>query len=182
MRVIVIAIIFLCSCSSKKEHLGLVTGDLTFFERYAPECERFMELGKKCKGVRCFNAAALEIVGVDTAVADTHSVYAWCWMQQFKMVGNVPSGTKGAFTPVQFKVHVSGRSYSVAEVYLPDAEAPLKEQLTEREFPKVLVKKYFTNQGKDVEMERVKVLSEKAKDKYRMFLEKAYVPKVDKVK
>jgi hypothetical protein len=178
MRCIIIAIFLISSCTSKKEHLTLVTGNLTFFERYAPECERFIESQKKCEGEGCFNSAALEIVGVDTAIADTHAVYAWCWMQQFKKVEKLPSGSKGVFTPVLFKVLVSGRSYSVVDVFLPDPEAPLKEQLTEREFPDVLIKSYFVNQRNDVEKERVRVLAEKARDKYKMYLEKAYVPEV----
>lgn len=156
-----------------------MTGNLTFFERYAPECEQFLESQKKCEGEDCFNAAALEIVGVDTAIVDTHSVYAWCWLQQFKSVGKIPSGSKGDFSPVRFKVLVSGRSFTITDVYLPNPDAPLKEQLLEQGFPEVLIKGYFVNQRNDVEMERVRVLANKAKDKYRMYLEKAYVPEVD---
>jgi hypothetical protein len=173
---------FLClllACKGDSEESQIVTSNISLFEKYSPVCERWLEQNMACKKPSCFTAASVEIVGIDTSIADTQSVYAWCWVQDFKIIDQKPLQNKGDFLLARFKVLPTGRGYVVKNIFIPDPDKPLDDQLEENAFPERLMKDYFLNQKKNIELDRIRILSEKARDKYQMYLDKAYIPDAD---
>lgn len=164
----------LIACSKKEEHNTLVTKDLNYFSLYSPTCEKWMEQTYPCKDSLCFTAVALEITGVDTAKMDSVLIYAWAWHQYFKPIEGKVHASQGDLWVVKLIAQGGGRAVKILDAYLPDEEEPLKPQLEAAAFPEDLLDEYFLNQKQEVEVKRIKALSEKAKKKFEMYKDKAY--------
>lgn len=169
----------LMACKGDTEEAQIVTSNISLFEKYSPVCERWLEQKYVCREQDCFTAASVEIVGIDTSVADTQAIYAWCWVQNFKIIDQKPVQNKGDFLLARFEVLPTGRGFLVERAFIPDPDKPLDDQLEESEFPESLVKEYFLNQKNNIELDRIRILSEKAREKYRMYLDNAYIPDTD---
>lgn len=118
----------------------------------------------------------MEIVGIDTANMDSVKIYAWTWLQQFKTTkDSIPYASLGKITASEFVVLGGGRDYKVIAAFVADENSPLREQLEQRQFPEDLIKKYFIKQAESVEVERIKALSQKAEEKYKMYRENSYL-------
>jgi hypothetical protein len=174
--IVICSILFAFSCSTEDPSTALVTGDLRFFELYAPTCERWLEKEFPCAKRDCFTAAAVEISGVDTSSLDSVKVYAWGWVQHFQEIEAQPHGSLGKLLALKFTVKTSGRDKKILKVMVPDEEISLKDQLEAATFPEVLLDEYFLDQNQEVEIKRIRALSDKAKAKYLMYVEKAYLP------
>jgi hypothetical protein len=173
---IFLTIIFLSACGTEAPSNSLVTKDVRYFDLYAPACERWLEKKFACTDKDCFTAAAVEITGIDTAHLDSIKVFAWAWSQHYQDIEGKPHGSLGQLLAVQFLVKSSGRNFEVLDVFIPDQELSLKKQLEEMAFPDVLLDEYFLDQKQEVEIKRIRALSDKAKAKYLMFKEQAYMP------
>jgi len=173
---IFLTIIFLSACGPEAPSDSLVTKDVRFFDLYAPACERWLEKKFACVDTDCFTSAAVEITGIDTANLDSVMVFAWAWSQHYQELDGKPYGSLGQLLAVRFLIKSSGRNYEVMDVFLPDEELSLKKQLEGVAFPEILLDEYFLDQKQDVEIKRIKALSDKAKAKYLMYKEQAYVP------
>lgn len=171
-----LTIIFFSACAPEAPTDTLVTKDVRYFDLYAPTCERWLEKRFACTEKDCFAAAAVEITGIDTANLDSIKVFAWAWSQHYQELDGKPYGSLGQLLAVRFLVKSSGRQFEILDVFIPNEELSLNKQLEEMEFPEILLEEYFLDQKQEVEIKRIKALSDKAKAKYLMFKEQAYVP------
>jgi hypothetical protein len=171
-----LTVIFLSACGPEAPSDTLVTKDVRYFDLYAPTCERWLEKKFACTEKDCFTAAAVEITGIDTTNPDSIKVFAWAWSQYYQELEGKPYGSLGQLLAVRFLVKASGRQFDILDVFIPDQELSLNKQLEEMAFPEILMDEYFLDQKQEVEIKRIKALSAKAKAKYLMFKEQAYVP------
>jgi hypothetical protein len=169
-------VISLSACGPEAPSVTLVTKDVRYFDLYAPACERWLEKRFACTEEDCFTAAAVEITGIDTADQDSIKVFAWAWSQNYQELDGKAYGSLGQLSAVRFLVKASGRQFDILDVFIPDQELSLNKQLEKMSFPEVLLDEYFLDQKQEVEIKRIKALSDKANAKYLMYKEHAYLP------
>lgn len=152
---------------------------MSLFDLYDSYCESWIEQKYPCSTDSCFSSAAVEIVGIDTSDAHQYQIYAWSWNEHFLIKnGNTFSGNK-RLTISRFTIDPSTRANKILEVYIPNEELPIAEQLAEKDFPESIVEGYFIKQAESVERIRIQALTKKATDKYQLYLSKAYVSQTD---
>jgi|SRR5690554_5261560 len=164
--------LFIHSCSTKDETIdnNLVVENLKFFEKYHYHCEQWLELNNPCSQDSCMSSAAVEIVGIDTTDQQNILVYTWAWNEHFLIKDNQAYSGNKKLTIARFTLDGSSRELKISDVYTPDENAPLLEQLTEENVPQKLIQTYFAKQSSGVEKIRIQALSKKAKDKFNLYL------------
>lgn len=176
---VLVCAFFIISCKEEQARSTLVLENMSLFDLYDSYCESWIEQKYPCSTDSCFSSAAVEIVGIDTSDAHRYLIYAWSWNEHFLIKnGNAFSGNK-KLTISRFAIDPSTRANKILDVYLPNEELPIAEQLAEQGFPENLVENYFTKQAESVEKIRIQALTKKATDKYQLYLSKAYVTQTD---
>lgn len=171
-----ICLILLGACKSEETSSTVVVDNLDYFQQFSASCEVWLENQFGCSDSNCFSSASVEIVGIDTSNPQQYKVYAWAWSQLFiKKDGQYYAGQKKLLIS-RFTVDAISRDHPVQKAYFPDEEQPIQEQLEQQQFPETLIDEYFTNQSEQVERLRIQSLSEKANDKFRLYLDNAYIP------
>lgn len=169
---ILLSVLFIYSCSSKEEVIdeNLVLENLKLFEKYHYSCEQWVEQNNPCVQDSCMSSAAVEIVGVDTTDKQNIAIYAWVWNEHFLIKDSQAYSGNKKLAIGRFIIDGSSRDYKISDVYFPDPDAPLVEQLEEEKIPSILIQTYFSKQSAGVEKIRIEALSQKAKDKFNLYL------------
>lgn len=167
------------SCQEEKSHDTLVLENLAFFDLYDSSCESWIEQKFPCSKDSCFSSAAVEIIGIDTSDTHRYQIYAWSWSEHFmNKNGQSFSGNKKLLI-TRFTIDPSSRANKIIQVYIPNEELPIEEQLTTEKFPEKITDSYFTKQSESIEKVRIQALNKKAKEKYKLYLSDAYTTQTD---
>lgn len=179
------AIFFCCilfiSCKEKEESTSLVLDNLQFFSLYDTTCETWLEQKFSCSTDSCFSSAAVEIVGIDTSNMDSIKVYAWAWNEHFVEKNNKSYSGNKKLLISRFTINPVNRKLLITDVFIPEEDHPLEEQLEAEKFPKSIIETYFTKQPENVEKIRIQALTQKATAKYKLYQKNIFKPDTSKV-
>lgn len=169
---ILLATILLISCNNKSDTLpnSLVVEDMTYFEKFHPSCEKWIEQQYPCELDSCFSSAAIEIVGIDTTDKSNLLIYAWAWNEHYLLRDDQAFSGNKQLLITKLELDATSRNYEIQKSFIPHPDSSLTQQLEESDFPSFLIKKYFTKQSQKVEEIRIQALSKKAHDKYKIYL------------
>ncbi len=167
------------SCQEEKAHDTLVLENLAFFDLYDSSCESWIEQKFPCSKDSCFSSAAVEIVGIDTSDSHRYQIYAWSWSEHFMTQNKKAFSGSKKLLITRFTMNPSSRANKILQVYIPNEEQPIDEQLTLEQFPEKIIDSYFTKQAESVERIRIQALNKKATEKYKLYLSDAYATQTD---
>lgn len=173
-KVFIFCCLLFCACKEEEVHTTLVTENLSFFSLFDATCENWVELRYPCATQNCFSSSAVEIVGIDTADAENYKIYAWVWNEHFvQKEGQLYAGSQKLLI-ASFLMDATKRKLEIKDVFTPNENLGIEDQLVENGFPEVLIEKYFVKQTAQVEKVRIQALAQKAKDKFRLYLDESY--------
>lgn len=164
------------SCKEEIPDTNIITENLQFFSLYDATCESWIEKKYACNSENCFSSSAVEIVGIDTSNIDSVKVYAWAWSEQFVERNQQSYSGAKKLLITKFVIDASTRKKQILDVFIPNEDLPIDEQLESQEFPENIIEQYFTKQPESVERIRIQALTQKAKDKFLLYQKSIYIP------